>query len=147
MSESAGKLYAIGDRNDGVLYVITNPFRVAKVDKSEIQDYADAKGKSFDEAFGNYARATMKAIVENDYSDVPANVEEVLDAFEHKVANGSTISDADFCFVADVKLDDLTANRSIYRPVQNALENLIGENGAGMAESNSSLRDIVEKDE
>ena len=146
MSDIEGKMYAIGDRNDGILYVITNPFRVAKVEKSEIETYASMQGKSYDEAFGDYARATMKVILENDFSTVPARVEEVLDTFQHMVAKGSTISDADFCFVSNVNLNDLTSNRSIYQPVQDTLENLTqGQEAENAASGN--LQEKVESDE
>ena len=143
MSNTIGKLYAIGEQDDGILFVITNPLRVAKVTKDDINRYANSTGKPYIEAFGDHARASMKAILENDFSNIPANVDEVLDAFKSKIENGTTICDADFCFLADVKLDDLTHHRSIYGPVQGALEELTED----QTEPATNLRDALNRDE
>ena len=96
--------YAVGSRTEGVLYVLTNPFRVGVVTREEIETFASNSGMTFDEAFDAFAKSTMEAISQTDAGDT--------------AGDGETVSGADFCFVAEVDMDNLVQQRNFYPPAQ-----------------------------
>ena len=49
------RLYAVGDRKSGVLFVRTEPFRAVMVDDQAIDSYAKTVGKDYDTVFGEIA--------------------------------------------------------------------------------------------
>lgn len=137
MSEGSGTFYAIGSRKSGILFVTTDPLRISIVSRDEIQRYADAHGKSFDAAFGEYAAAASRIIIQNDLADLPADVAEVPEAVGHQIAGGMTMSDADFCFISEIDLSGFSQRRNIYPPLAEAMASLTGS---------GDLRAAVERD-
>jgi len=121
MSAGTGTSYAIGSRKSGILFVTTDPLQVSLVSPEEIQTNADAKGKSFDAAFGDYAAAARKISIESTI-DVPADVDAVPETVGRRIADGVTMSDADFCFISDLDLSGLTHRRNFYAPVSAATD-------------------------
>lgn len=138
MADGKGTLYVIGSRKSGVLFVLTDPFRAAIVTVEEIRQRAEATGRSFDEAFGEVAGIASKIAIENDFKEVPAQVPEVPEAVGHWVAEGMTMSDADFCFISPIDLSGFSHRRNFYPPLEAALTTLVTPPG--------SLRDAVERD-
>ena len=122
MATNTGRLYVIGDKDTGVLFVKTEPLRAAIVPKSEIANYATQKGITFDAAFASIAEGAKRMIIAADDSDVPAAVEEVFEAFGALVEGGTILSDAEFCFIAEVENADWSSRRFSRPPIENALE-------------------------
>jgi len=137
MLEQNARLYVVGDRETGILIVATNPLQTVPIERAQIEAVAKDRNMTFDQAFGAFAGAAAKLILENDDSEVPASVPEVPAAIEHQIAKGATISDADFCFIADIDLGDVIRKRDFYPPIQAFLEQI----GRQM-----DLRKVVEGD-
>lgn len=128
---STGRLYVIGDRETGVLFVLTNPLRTFLVERSDIEAEAKAAGKTFDELFADYASGATGAVFANDSADKPGDPAAASDAVGFRIAQGATISDVDFCFVAEVDSERLLASRQSYPPLETALGGLSGESPDG----------------
>lgn len=120
------RFYAIGNRSSGILLVLTDPFRAAVISVADIQAYATANNITFDKAFGTYAGAASMMVVENDFSSVPQELPALYEAIGWKVAQGTTISDADFCFISEVDSGVFSQRRNRYAPAVSAVDTLLG---------------------
>jgi hypothetical protein len=100
------RLYAVGDRKSGVLFVKTEPFRAVMVDEQAIDKYAKTVGKDYDTVFGEIAGWATGFIASVDEKGSPDDSPAVPEAIAHRVSRGSALTDADFCFVANVSNDD-----------------------------------------
>ena len=114
-----GRMYVIGDPDTGVLFVKTNPLRVALVPLKNIQRYANEDQISLEDAFGRVAKGSQGQIVtanggdpNDDDPDDPA-----LLVFKELATNGSVVSDALFCFIAEVDNDDWSTDRYRSSPI------------------------------
>ncbi|WP_114948537.1 hypothetical protein [Microvirga calopogonii] len=116
------KFYVIGDRSTGVLLIKLNPLKAVIIPREQIDLYARRSNKTFDAVFGEVAAAVKKLIIKSDEADVPADVAAVFEAFGHIVQNGSNVSDADFCFIADVDSSNWTTLRDGFVPIEPAVE-------------------------
>ncbi|GAB2177875.1 hypothetical protein [Dongia sp. agr-C8] len=121
---ATGRLYVIGDRDTGVLFVKTEPLRASIVPLTTIARYAGTNGISLDEAFARIARGAKSMIIDRDNSAVPALDPMVFDTFFDMVKNGTVISDASFCFIAEVQNAEWENRRYRYPPVGPALKEL-----------------------
>ena len=121
MTTSTGRLYVIGDKDTGVLFVKTDPLRAAIIPKSAIEQYASERGFTYAAAFARVAEGAKKMIIQADGSDVPADVEEVYEALGALVEAGTVITDAEFCFIAEVENSDWSARRYSSPPIERAL--------------------------
>ena len=96
------RLYVIGDKKTGVLFVKTDPLRTVIIPTKAIQAYAKAEKISFEEAFGRVGSVakflTNKGSKNPKYPDSSPLFKAVGDL----IAGGEMLSDADFCFVADL---------------------------------------------
>jgi hypothetical protein len=119
------KLYVIGDKQTGVAFVTLNPLRAALVSKQTIEEFAAKSKSTFDTVFGNIANAVQALIVKSDGKDIPQDIVAVPEALGTLIARGTTISDAEFCFVADL-LDgaDWETYRIPFPPLEPTLDHI-----------------------
>lgn len=120
-----GTLYAIGSRDDGILYVLTNPIRIAKISRSTVEQHAKKTGQSYEAAFADFERASLRAISENGLGDVSESIDE---------------PGADFRFAGEVDADSLKMQRHFSVPVHAATAK------ASNRGAERSLRDAVAGD-
>lgn len=96
------RLYVIGDKKTGVLFLKTDPLRSVIIPSAAIRAYAKAEKVSFDEAFGRVGSVarflTNKGAKTPKYPDNSPLFKAVGDL----IAGGETLSDVDFCFVAEL---------------------------------------------
>lgn len=96
------RLYVIGDKKTGVLFLKTDPLRTVIIPTKAIRAYAKAEKISFEEAFGRVGSVakflTNKGSQKPKYPDSSPLFKAVGDL----IAGGEMLSDADFCFVADL---------------------------------------------
>jgi hypothetical protein len=70
------RLYAVGDRKSGILFVRTEPFRAVMVDDQAIDSYAKTVGKDYDTVFGEiagWATGFVAEIADGDNWDAKRN--------------------------------------------------------------------------
>jgi hypothetical protein len=106
------KMYVIGDSQAGVLFIKTNPVRLAVVPMAEVLAYANAEpgdSEAIKQVLGNVAGAARKE-----------------DALSAIMNGGASVTDADFCFVADVEDAEWNSRRFRCPPVEQPLA--IGDN-------------------
>jgi hypothetical protein len=130
MAGDMGRMYVIGDRNTGVLFVKTDPLRAAIVPLQNIEAYANQSGITVDEAFARVARGAKSMIIRSDGQGVPAATAQVFETFFDLVNEGTVITDAAFCFIAEVENQDWSDRRYNCPPVGLALQTVGPENGA-----------------
>ncbi len=135
MAAGTGRMYVIGDRDTGVLFVKTAPLRAAIIPRARIQDYADQHGIPFERAFALVARSAKGMIIAADDDNIPADVPEVHDTFFDLVNEGTIISDAEFCFIAEVQNEGWSERRYGYPPIEPALQVIGPEVGAPIGDT------------
>ena len=96
------RLYVIGDRKTGVLFLKTDPLRTVIIPTKAIQAYAKSEKISFEEAFGRVG--SVAKFLTNKGSKTPKYPDSspLFKAVGDLIAGGETLSDVDFCFVADL---------------------------------------------
>lgn len=99
------RLYVIGDKKTGVLFVKTNPLRSVLIPAVAIRAHAKAEKVSYEEAFGRIG--SMAKFVTNRSSKAPKYPDNspMFQAVGDLIAGGETLTDADFCFVSDLADD------------------------------------------
>ena len=99
------RLYVIGEKKTGVLFLKTDPLRSVIIPTAAIKAYAKAEKISFEEAFGRVG--SVAKFVANKGSKSPRYPDNspMFKAVGELIAGGETLSDADFCFVADLSAD------------------------------------------
>ena len=99
------RLYVIGDKKTGVLFLKTDPLRSVIIPTAAIKASAKAEKISFEEAFGRVG--SVAKFVANKGSKSPRYPDNspMFKAVGELIAGGETLSDADFCFVADLSAD------------------------------------------
>lgn len=118
------KLYVIGDRQFGVLFVKTEPLKLTNISKATIQAYATRKGLSYDDAFASIA-AGAKAIVNKTQTQPAAiDLDTTYEAIGHLIGQGTVLSDVDFCFAAEIDDTDWSTKRGAVPPLSAALADL-----------------------
>ncbi|MFM9865018.1 MAG: hypothetical protein ACKVRO_15570 [Micropepsaceae bacterium] len=118
------RLYVIGDKQTGVAFVTLDPLRASLVSLDEIKRYATDKGKTPDAVFGDIAKAIQGFILKYDNNSVPSAVAPVPEAIGALIAGGSTISDAEFCFVADIKEMPVKSFRNPFDPIEPTINHM-----------------------
>ncbi len=131
------KLYTIGHKNTGVLFVKTDPLRAVLISLEEIAAYAKQVGKSTDEIFGEVGAACKELVDSFGNAASGGAVPEDIAAFGSLLAS-NTVSGAEFCFVTEVPDSGWEACRLWNVPIGNALLNLIPD------EQDAAPRDLVE---
>ncbi len=118
------RLYVIGDRNIGVLFVKTDPLKLTHISKATIEAYATQHGTSFDAAFAQVAAGAKAMINKTEVAQSFPDVDTTYQALGQMIAKGATVSDADFCFVAEVDDTDWATTRWVAAPLSSALADL-----------------------
>ena len=126
------KLYIIGDRESGIIFVRTDPLQVVLVPEANLEKYADASGLSVDEVFAEIGLAG-KAVGES----VAGNSDE-MNFVSNMIGKGGTISDAEFCFISNIEGDDFDISRFSILPVGNAASEL----ALPMARDSAMVREL-----
>lgn len=132
------KLYTIGHKKNGVLFVKTDPLRAVLISSDEMSDYAKQIGKSPDEIFGEVGAACKELVDSFGNAASGGAVPEEIAAFSSLLASDNSKTDAEFCFVADVPDSGWEACRIWNVPIGNALLSLIPD------EHDAGPRDLVE---
>jgi hypothetical protein len=117
---SRTRLYVIGDKETGVIFITVNPLRAACISSVEIGDYAG----NFNGTFSDMARAIKKLIVTLDGSTAAQDPDMISKAIGATIQSGGTVSDAEFCFVADLVNLDWSTARIPYPPLFDFLHHL-----------------------
>ncbi|GLS31523.1 hypothetical protein SAMN04488498_102120 [Mesorhizobium albiziae] len=121
------KMYVIGDRDSGIVMIKTNPVKIVRISRKAIEDYGQARKMSYDEVFGMLASRTKKIADLGKVSGASMPDDDAFfDSLGMAIAAGTTISEADFCFVADVDNDLYQSIRSRVEPIKGALAKLEG---------------------
>ncbi len=116
------KLYIIGARGSGVLFVKTNPFRLTLIPHKNIMDHDSANPGSDGYAIiAAAARAMIAAADEDPNTSIDHDMSLGIEAI---VSAGVALSDVDFAFLSDVSNDGWDAKRKIHMPINSALENI-----------------------
>ena len=138
---ASSKLYVVGLKGSGVLFVNTNPFRASIVTDAEISRYNAAQAGA--DGYARIAAAASSLIASNDPNwKLPIDMT-YAKGVESLVASGVTICNADFALVADVTDQQLHAHRMIVMPIGDAINNLgSAASGAG----GPTLKESVLKD-
>jgi hypothetical protein len=118
------RLYVIGDRETGVLFVKTDPLLVTHISKETIESYAASHGMSFDNVFVRLAVGAKAIANKSETSQSLPDIETTYDAIGQLIGRGTTISDAEFCFIADIDDTDWASYRSITPELDSVIENL-----------------------
>lgn len=131
------KLYAIGQKQSGVLFIKTDPLRAVSISVDEIAAYANQVGKTSDEIFGEVGAACKELVDSFGNAASGGPVPEEISAFGSLLTSGNS-SDVDFCFVTDVPDSGWEACRLWNVPIGNALLSLIPD------EREAGPKDLVE---
>jgi hypothetical protein len=119
------KMYVIGDSQAGVLFIKTNPIRLALVPMANVLDYANAQPGDIDaikQALGKVAGAAKKMMFLADTDPAtPPGSDDAEDAIGSIIGGGGAITDAEFCFIADVEDVDWASRRFRCPPLEQPL--------------------------
>ncbi len=132
------KLYTIGHKESGVLFVKTDPLRAVSISIDEITAYARQVGKSTDDIFAEVGAACKELVDSFGNAASGGAVPEEIAAFGSLLASGSGSAGADFCFVTEVPDSGWEACRLWNVPIGNALLNLVAD------EQDAGPKDLVE---
>ncbi|HWA91097.1 MAG TPA: hypothetical protein VG889_13755 [Rhizomicrobium sp.] len=114
------RLYVIGDKETGVLFVTVDPLRVAYVGNDDIAAYAGA-GSPPEEIFARIAGAIKSVIICSEDSKTKLGIGTGGQQVQRQVESGVTVSDAEFCFVANMKDGRWEAKRQPFPPLYGVL--------------------------
>ncbi|WP_374311030.1 hypothetical protein [Dongia sp.] len=118
------KLYVIGDREAGVLFVKTEPLKLTHISKATIETYAAQKGQTFDNVFAQIAAGAKSIINKTEVAQSFPDLDTTYQAIGQLIGKGAVVSDADFCFIADIDDSDWSASRFVAPPLSSALADL-----------------------
>ena len=118
------RLYVVGDRESGVLFIKTDPLLVTHISKSTIESYASSHGVSFDNVFVQIAVGAKAIINKSETKQSLPDIETSYQAIGQLIGRGTTISDAEFCFIADIDDTDWKSYRNITPELHSVLVNL-----------------------
>jgi hypothetical protein len=129
---ATSKVYIIGDKETGVLLILLNPLRAAIFSRTEIQRFAETSEtyNTPEKVFAWIAEASTSLVHESDDATIPAANSLVSQAFGAMIARGATISDAEFCLIADVHADNWDTLRGNFVPLGAAMTVLGGAGDA-----------------
>lgn len=120
------QFYVIGKKGSGVLFVRTEPLRVASVSHDVIAEY-EASHPGVD-GYARVAAAAKGMLVGQDGQPETTLDQVQAQGIETVIASGAVMSDADFAFVGDVVDAGWDFNRVIQLPIESALK-AVGPSG------------------
>jgi hypothetical protein len=125
------RLYVIGDKETGVLFVTVdsqdnaNGVRVARVTNAAINAYAAQYQVSGPKVFRDVAGAIQKLILTGGVSPPASATPSIISSSAaDAIMSGTTISDAEFCLIADLSDASWETYRQPFSPLSNVLNNL-----------------------
>jgi|JI10StandDraft_1071094.scaffolds.fasta_scaffold358089_2 hypothetical protein len=118
------RLYVIGDRDTGVLFIKTDPLKLTHISKATINSYASRNGSTFDAVFAQIAAGAKAIVNKTEVAQSIPDVESTYQAIGQLIGKGTVVSDAEFCFVAEIDDTDWSANRLTVPPLSSALADL-----------------------
>lgn len=118
------KLYVVGDRETGILFVKTEPLRLTHISKATIESYASSHAETFDNVFAQIAAAAKAFLNKTETSQTIPDVDTSYQAIGQLIGKGAVISDTDFCFVGDIVNTDWSANRLTVPPLASVFSDL-----------------------
>lgn len=115
------KLYVIGKRGEGIVFLRTSPLRVVQISHETIVEY-EASNPGTD----GYARvaASAKGIFSNSVEPASSSVNEALETL---IRGGAVVSEADFTFIGDVEDSGWDDRRHVQLPLAQVLEALAAD--------------------
>lgn len=122
---SDARIFVIGDSKSGLYLIKTNPVKVVRMTRATIEQYAQSQKKSYEDIFGLLAARTRQIINLAQFD--PPTLPEESEFFETlgmTVTGGTAISDAEFCFVADIENQLYQSTRHKLHPIRDALTKL-----------------------
>ncbi|MET0575879.1 MAG: hypothetical protein ABWZ83_08445 [Mesorhizobium sp.] len=119
------KMFVIGDSESGLYLIKTNPVKIVRITKAAIQQYATAHNKTYEEVFGLLAARTRR-IVNLGQANPPPLPDDpsFFETLGLAVGSGTTVSEAEFCFIADVDNALYQSSRDKIDPIKDALTRL-----------------------
>jgi hypothetical protein len=118
------RLYVVGDRDTGVLFIKTDPLLVTHISKETIEAYATSHGVSFDNVFVQIAIGAKAMVNKSEKDQSLPDLETSYQAIGQLIGRGATISDAEFCFIADIDDADWVSYRGITPELNSVITNL-----------------------
>lgn len=122
---SDAKMFVIGDSESGLYLIKTNPVKIVRMTKATIERYAQAQKKTYEEVFGLLAGRTRRMINLGQKNPPPLPDDPAFfDTLGGAVGSGTTLSEAEFCFVADIDNSLYQSSRDKVDPIKTALAKL-----------------------
>ena len=118
------KLYVIGDKQSGVLFIKLSPLKLTHISKATMESYAAQRGTSYEAIFAQVASGARAIINKTEVAQSFQDLETTYEAIGQLIGKGTVISDVDFCFGAEIDDTDWAAKRSIVPPLSSALADL-----------------------
>jgi hypothetical protein len=118
------RLYVIGDRQTGVLFIKTEPLKLTHLSKATIEAYATQQGKTYDSVFAQIAAGAKAIVNKTEVQQAIPDLDTSYQAIGNLIGKGTVLSDADFCFVGDIDDSDWSAKRTTVPPLSSVLADL-----------------------
>jgi hypothetical protein len=124
------RLYVIGDRQTGVLFIKTEPLKLTHLSKATIEAYATQRSKSYDSVFAEIAAGAKAIVNKTEVQQSIPDIDTSYQAIGNLIGKGTILSDADFCFVGDIDDSDWSATRTTVPPLSSVLADLTPATGS-----------------
>lgn len=119
------RMYVIGDREEGLILVKTNPLKLVTIPKAQIEAYAMTNNKTYDDIFGLLAARTRKAVNLGQSNPPPLPDDDAFfESIGFTVRNGGSVTEAEFCFIAEIDNTLYSSIRVRIDPIKTALHKL-----------------------
>lgn len=131
---ATGRIYVIGERGSGVMFVKTNPFRATIVPDAEVAAYGAANGV---DGYAAAGAAAWRMIANTDGDAATVSDDASTLALQGMLAAGARVVTADFAFTGAVDDGDWEAERKIAEPLEDAFQRLGPGSTLGVAPDGS----------
>lgn len=118
------RLYIIGDRESGVLFIKTEPLKLTHLSKATIDSYAKQHGSTYDGVYAQIAAGAKAIINKTQVQQGIPDLDTSYQAIGSLIGKGAVLSDVDFCFAADIDDSDWTTKRGCVPPLGSLLADL-----------------------
>jgi hypothetical protein len=119
---SDAKMFVIGDSESGLYLIKTKPVKIVRITKDTIESYAQSRSMTYKDVFGLLAARTRRMVNLGQKNPPPLPDDPAFfDTLGLLVAGGTTLSEAEFCFVADIDNALYQATRDKVDPIRDAL--------------------------
>lgn len=124
---SDAKMFVIGDEESGLYLIKTNPVKIVRITKDTIEKYGQSQNPpmSYQDVFGLLAARTKRIINLGQFDPPPLPDDPAFfDTLGMAVASGTSISEVEFCYVADIDNALYQSVRFKVAPIADALTRL-----------------------